>query len=235
MLSNSQAVRDLKSLLVKGAQYNLLNLYKGVPVTCQAQVAQVRDQEALLRVQPPESTSLIWERYTWMAGDGIEKPLRARVVAFDIVSGTATLAEFKYTSSRLSERTQVRVEPKNPVPVEIEGQTQRIVGTLADISSIGIGVYLKALEPEHVFQHAQVVQLTLRLPIQDGTVSMSGKIRGLISSVDFHRMAIHFIPVLAEMEKVERYVDQRREEILQEIPRLYDTLFKSQTGEQPPQ
>ncbi len=233
MSPNSQVIRDLCSVLSEGVKYDLLNLYKGVPITCHVEVLSIEDDSAQLRVQPPELTSLVWERYTWLVGEGIEKPLQARVVSFDILAGTVRLDEFKPTSSRLAERSKARVEPKNPIPVGIESDNQRIVGTLADISVIGLGVYLYALEPEHAFHHAQVVQVSMRLPIEEGEVVMSGKIRGLVSSVDFHRMAVRFIPEPGEIAKVKRYVDQRREEILQEIPKLYETLLKSKTGEQP--
>ncbi len=235
MVSNSQTIRDLNSILSKGIKYDLLNLYKGVPVTCRAEVLAIEADGAQVRVLPPESTSLMWERYTWLMGEGIEKPVRARVASFDIVAGAARLDEFKRTSSRLAERTQTRVEPKNPVPVAIESGTQRVIGTLADISAVGLGVYLYALEPEHAFQHAQVVQLSLRLPNEPGPVAINGKIRGLTSAVDFQRMAINFIPEPEAIEKIKNYVDQRREEILQEIPKLYETLLRSKMEERPSQ
>ncbi len=233
MPPSAQAIVDLNSILVEGSQYKLLNVYKGVPVTCIARVLRVGSDDASFAVQPPESTSLVWERYTWLVGENIEKPLRARVAAFDIVEGITRLNEFKYTSSRLGERRQVRVEPKNPIPVAIESEGQRLVGTLADISAIGLGVYLHAFEPEHAFQHAQVVRVSMRLPVLGGEVSINGKIRGLTGSADFDRMAIRFISKREEIEKVKRYVDQRREEILQEIPKLHETLLKSKTGERP--
>ncbi len=231
MSTRVEAVGDLKSVLAEGHQYEFLNLYKGVLVTCSARALQIGGDEAVFLVQPPESTSLVWERYTWLAGETIEKPLRARVASYDIVSETARLKDFKYTSSRWNERKQVRVEPNDPIPVAIESEGQRVVGSLADISTIGIGVYLHAFEPDHPFQHAQVVQVSLRLPVLQGSISMSGKIRGLNLSADYHRMSIHFIPQPEEIEKVKRYVDQRRQEILEEIPRLHETLLKSKTGE----
>jgi hypothetical protein len=228
MASNSQILADLKAMMKDQQAVSLLNVFKGVPVICTAQVQNVLNNGAVFAVVPPESTSLMWERYTWIQAAELLEAVKARVLSFDILSGIAELSDFQYAGSRLGERSAVRVEPKETLRVFINTQTQSIVGTMADISTIGVGVYVYHLENEHPFRRAAEVTLVMRLPQNE--VSIQGKVRSLVKIGDYHRVSINFLPDQPENAAIAAYILTRREEILNELPQLYEELHRSKSA-----
>jgi hypothetical protein len=227
MASNSQVLADLKSMMKDQQAVSLLNVFKGVPVICTAQVQDVSDNRAVFSVAPPESTSLMWERYTWLQSAKLLEAVKARVLSFDILSGVAELSDFQFAGSRLGERSAVRVEPKETLRVSINAQSQSIVGTMADISTIGVGIYVYHLENEHPFRRAAEVTLVMRLPKNE--VNIQGKVRSLVRLSDFHRVSINFLPDQPENAAIAAYIVSRREEILNELPQLYEELRRSKS------
>jgi hypothetical protein len=230
MTSNSQILSDLKRMMKDQQPVSLLNVFKGVPVTCTAVIHAVHGDRAVFLVHPPESTSLMWERQTWIQDGRLLEAAKARVVSFDILTGLAELEAFQYAGSRLGERSAVRVEPKDTIRVSIESQSQQIVGTLADISTVGLGVYVYPLETEHPFKRAEEVRLVMRLPSRE--VNIRGKVRGLIKIGDYYRVSANFLPDQAENAAMTEYIVIRRDEILEELPRLYEELRRSKLADQ---
>jgi hypothetical protein len=229
MTSNSQILADFKTMMINQEGVSLLNVFKGVPVTCTARIQSVQEDRAIFEVNPPESTSLMWERNTWIQASRLFEAVKARVDKFDILSGMTELSSFQYAGSRLGERSSVRVEPKETLRVSIETQNQSIVGTMADISSIGVGVYVYPLEAEHPFRRAEEVVLSLRLP--DTNINIPGKVRSLNKIGDYLRVSFNFLPNHPENAAIAAYIIARREEILNELPRLYDELRRSKSGQ----
>ncbi len=211
---------ELKSILLAKQQVELWSLYKGVPVMIRADIEQVAGVQALFAVQPPESISLTWSRQVVIHSPLLLHRVQARVDSFDVVTGKARLSEIRYQKSGYFERSQARVEPRNPISVEMKSGTHSIMGTLADISLIGAGVYITMVEPEHALKRAERTDLIICLP--EGRVQVSGKIRGVGKSVDFYRLAINFTDDTPQNRMVMRYISQRRKEILDELPRLYE-------------
>jgi hypothetical protein len=228
MTSNRQILSDLTVMMRNQQTVSLLNIFKGVPVTCTAEVQTVHDDRAIFAVHPPESTSLVWEQFTWIQGGRLLEAARARVSAFDILSGLAELDSFQYAGSRLGERSAVRVEPRETIRVSIESQGQFIVGTMADISTIGVGVFVYPLETEHPFTRAAEVRLIMRLPASE--VSIMGKVRAMVKMSDSYRVSFNFLPNQPENAPISEYIITRREEILQELPYLYEELRRSKSN-----
>jgi hypothetical protein len=208
----------------------LLNIFKGVPVHCQAVVQQVNDAWVDLIVDAPESISLVWNPTLWMEIDDLPEVVTARVDLFDIVSGKLRLSQFEFGESVLGERMWVRVEPKNPVRVEIILHNQQINGSLADISTVGAGVYTYAGESAGALQTGSRVEIVARLP--DGPVRFHGSVGSTTRSVDYHRISICFDANQPDETLVRSYIAKREEEIRTEIIRLYDTLVNSKIDDQ---
>lgn len=230
MTSNTQILSDLKKMMKNQQSVSLLNVFKGVPVVCTANIRSVHEDRAVFSVHPPESTSLVWERQTWIQGGRLFEAVKARVVSYDILTDFTELEGFQYAGSRLGERSAVRVEPRETIRVTIASQSQQIVGTLADISAIGLGIYIYPLESEHPYKRAEEVQLIMRLPSSE--VSILGKVRGLVKIGDYFRVSVNFLPDQEESAAIAHYIVDRRNEILEELPRLYDDLRQSKLASQ---
>lgn len=213
-------ISDLQYVMETSQELDILNFHKSFPITCKAQVEAVERDVVSMRVQPPGSVCLDSQEQTIVLSRGLPEAVRARVVSFDLVSGTLKLSDFSYVGSHFGERMIARVEPDETIDVEIEAGDQRYQGTLVDVSLSGVGVYTI----EKNFQRGQLLLLTLPLP--EGKVTLPGKVLNINEVPDGQvRLSIGFTRNAQEIAVVMRYIKDRRSEILSEIERMYERSF----------
>jgi hypothetical protein len=94
-----------------------------------------------------------------------------------------------------------------------------MVGEIADLSVRGLGVRLPFQELATTFTQGKLVAVTLGLP--EGQVKVEGRIRNIVRTPDFLRLAIEFSGAVPEKATIVRYVMQRRSEIMAEVRQLY--------------
>ena len=175
----------------------------------------------MLKVEPPGSICLESQEQTIVLSRGLPEAVRARVVAFDLVSGELRLSDFSYVGSHFGERMIARVQPEDTINVEIEVEEEKYAGTLVDVSLSGVGVFTM----ENVFQRGQMLQLTLPLP--EGKVTLPGKILNTTESPNGQiRLSIGFTRKAQEIAVVMRYIKDRRIEILTEIEHMYERSYR---------
>jgi hypothetical protein len=219
MFNKTTITTDFTKDLPEGTSVELLNIYKGVPIHIQATVQSVTAEIARMSVLPPESICLALNRSTLIRSNLQTNLIRAKILDFDAYSGSVELGQLHYSSTRFTERTQIRVEPRYMIPVEIESATHRIVGTLADISLDGIGVYITSTGYEYAVKRAETVNLSIRLP--GGKIFTEGRVRGTGRSIDYCRLSIHFKDDTPDHAIVQQYIAGRRDEIMAELNGLY--------------
>ena len=220
MTSGYSIPAAVKTIQEKTQSIDLLNVYKGVPISIQAFLRSTSPEEVVAEVRPPESICLLFERNTLIRHASLPNLVRARVNGFDPHTGLVRLGAFQFSRSKFIQRSQVRVEPRNPIRAELEFRNHKIVGTLADISLIGIGLYISSSEYEFALNRAENVSLILHLPT--GKIRSEGKLRGMGKSVDFCRLAINFCGNTPENAIVQHYIADRQSEILLELHHLYE-------------
>jgi hypothetical protein len=233
MESNKYILTDIQAVLQENhREFSLLNIYKGVPLLCRARLDRVADEAAYFTVQPPESATLKLESTTLLLSDGLLEPLEAQVQCIDLASGEFRLSGFSYAGSKFANRRELRVEPKEKLPVEIAADSHTLHGEVADISVRGLGLRLPLAELTVLFVPGKTVAITLHLrDKEDGeekqvVVRLEGKIRSVIRTKTYLRLAIEFTGAVPEKATIIRYVMLRRAEIMGEIRQLYEAAIK---------
>ena len=216
---------DLKAVLLEGhREFSLLNMYKGVPLVCQAHMDQIEGSSAIFTVQPPESATLQTEETTLVLSNGLLEVLEARVECLDLVSGKFGLSNFSYAGSKYANRRELRVEPAESIPVQIASDGRMLSGNIADLSVRGMGLRLPADELTSTFTLGKTIAITLHLP--ENKVRLEGKIRSIMRTKQYLRLAMEFTGSVPEKASIIHYVMQRRSEIVAEIRELYEKAIR---------
>lgn len=215
-------IADLQYVMETSQELDILNFHKSFPITCKARVETIERDTAVLQVEPPGSVCLESQEQTIVLSRGLPEAVRARVVSFDLVTGILKLSDFSYVGSHFGDRMIARVQPEDPISVELEIDEEKFIGSLVDVSLSGVGVFV----PAGSFSRGQLLQLTLPLP--EGKVTLPGKILNATETPNQQiRLSIGFTRNAQEIAVVMRYIKDRRIEILNEIEHMYERSYRS--------
>ena len=221
--TDESIIADLRHIARTQQAVEFLNVYKGIPVLYQATVEKVGQDRAVVRFEQLGAVCLTLENKTTILTDLLSGPVNAAVLAVDLAAGMATLANFRYTYSKVGDRMILRVAPRDVVEVTLHSGRQPVTGTLADLSMSGVGVLISPLDKADALRRQSVVQLTLKL---DSTpLELSGTIRYLKTEGDAARVGITLVQT-SQARVLVQYIHKRQEEILRELEALYKAAVK---------
>ena len=121
----------------------------------------------------------------------------------------------------------IRVEPEEPYPVDLECQTGTVTATLNDVSLTGLGLQIPAKVRKNTLKKFDRVKFTLNLP--NGSMRLSGQIKTITPLGDDERLGIVFTETITQRGIIPTYISCRRIALLQELTSRYDMLFEAQT------
>lgn len=181
----------------------LLNIYKGIPISNDAIIEQVDANGVQITTQRYQISCLYLSRETYLLSGYLPTVLRANVARLNAAGLKAVLTHFENAQPTIGLRSQVRVEPDPPLPIQIQvkNSSAHIPATLVDLSADGLGIQLdRHLFHPHVFQPGVEISATFTLDIQasaparmtqplSGTSALENRysreaIRGLAGSSD---------------------------------------------------
>ena len=140
MASNPQIISDLRVIKEADHDLELLTTYRGVPFIYRAKIETIDENLVHVKGEGPAIVCLQTDTNPRVLGSDYFEPTIAEVKSLDIASGGIELENFSYVGTKLGERMIVRVEPKTPLPVDLEIEKQKIGAQLADISINGMGI-----------------------------------------------------------------------------------------------
>jgi hypothetical protein len=141
----AETIMDLfKGMANLGTGINLLNVYKGVPLSFPAKIIEVGDSYLRVLSETHQMVSMYLEKSTLIQSEGLPEIVQAEVIELDIRKHLALLANFNYVEKGIGNRAEVRIEPKESLPSELQDKVEQMTlrGELADISREGVGIYI---------------------------------------------------------------------------------------------
>lgn len=221
MGQKEQIFADLVACHLEGkCDFELLNAYKGAPLITPAVLQDVAEGQATFQTTPPNSVCLTWADETLILSDGTLEPIAARVAAFNIGTGLVTLERFAYAGYHFGHRREVRVEPEQPLVVEIEHAGGKVPATLSDISMGGVGLQIDNGECSLDLHKGDLVQVAIHLP--GGVVRMEGSLLSISAPGPVCRLAVAFSAGGAGAKPaILHYIFQRRAQIMLEIQQKF--------------
>lgn len=230
---NDRITNDLKDCYFAGMRdFELLNMYRGVPFICKAHLESVPGDTANFKVQPPESVLLNVGKQTILLREELGEPIRGKVVAFDIVTAQLVLGDFLFASTMVGNRSEYRVEPHPTLTIALEASGNKIEGQLIDLSISGAGILIPTpkLGDHFLLSISPGKPVNLHLELPDGHANLSGTVRQSEKKESQLRLAIIFAQFAANKNLVMRYVTRLQMDIRLEVEGLYkDALAKAST------
>ncbi len=228
MAQQDNVTRILDLLREQRKPVRLINTYRGIPINNDARIITISQGYVAFGVHEYQAVCMTLEGKTFVQGDLLSEVYQARAVAVDVLTRQAILTEFAGVGNTVGKRMAVRVQPKEPVDVEIYDGKRRIPGKLADISSTGVGVFTFAtyIYGELSFEKSENVFIDVRMPVSDAILRFEGKISSVVhqKGTFLHRLGVKLLPNPATDQPLLLYITQRQEEILRELKAIYDTM-----------
>ena len=136
-----EALDRLKQIAQSLESLVLLNEYKGVPVSHGASVRRVEGPTAIFKVHKYQAVCLTVEGKTKIQCRPLALAVAARAATVDVITGTATLTDFRPAIYTIERKQAVRIKPNLPVALEVLPDKRIVAGRLESLSQSGMGIY----------------------------------------------------------------------------------------------
>jgi hypothetical protein len=218
---------QLKADLIKrqGVEnaFELINIYKGLPLAYKATLETIGDHSLQMSVDSPSSVCLSWENSTIILDIQHSLAFEAQIVSFYIEKGIVELSDLSPTDRGFGFREMARVEPDKPIPVKISGEVHTVIGEMLDISLTGIGIQTHYLG-DPPLKIGDIVRLAVIL--MGKNTGPSGTIISVLPEEGTYRLGIRFTLEETVPNLIARYVTRRRAEIHREIQDAYNAAYQ---------
>ncbi len=203
----------IRKVIASGEEVELITYYKEVPVVCRTKVVESGDAE--VTVERCDLNILREGEELYMKIRDLPRTIGVKVEDVDPRSERASLKVLGFVDLPQERRRFVRVVPKDPIPVHVEKGDWKGIGSMADVSVGGVGVYLK--EPNDL-KTGDVIRVRFRLP--KGEVETIGSVRYVLDRGNVFRIGVQYELDLRQEDIVSDYVMERQFEILRELKSL---------------
>jgi hypothetical protein len=228
MAQQDNITRIFGMLLEQGKPARLINTYRGIPINNDARLITISQGYVAFSVHEYQAVCMTLEGKTFIQSDLLPEVYQARAVAVDVLTKQAILTEFAGVGTTVGKRMAVRVQPKEPVDVEIYDGKHRLPGKLADVSTTGVGVFTFAtyIYGELTFEKSENVYIDVRMPVSDVILRFEGKITSVAhqKGTFLHRLGVKLLPNPETDLALLQYITQRQNEILRELKAIYETM-----------
>jgi hypothetical protein len=223
--------QDLIDRLNEPRAFDLMNMFKGIPLVYKATLLNIDNDLVQFEVEPPSSVCLNWDSHTTILDDRNTNAIKSRVVAFDVIKGIVQLDDLVYFDRGMSHRTSVRVEPDEVIPATITRGEESVAGEVIDVSLTGFGIRMPTSSkvPLQLNDHVRV-----SLKMMDFLVGPRGTIVNIRKENEYNRLAFRFAEDVTIPVAIARYVIHRRAEIHREIRNAYYTAYTKNNPSQVP-
>jgi len=231
----------LHNYYLNSKEIQLLNTYRGMPISYPAQVLSVSEENVLVGVHQHQAVCLELQRSTFI-NLGFPLTIKASVSSGNVATKLFNLTNIHVAEQTIGKREVIRVNPKEPLPVVIStngSRSNNIIAELIDLSIIGIGVYGLSVSLTEIkkFQPGTNIKVRLLLPdknqMEIATIELTidGKVVNVIPVPEEKRirLGIKINPDLDTRGTIASYISQRQVEIITELRLLHQTLIQLTT------
>lgn len=212
---DEKAILEVLKGIFKGELSNdlrVLNYYKEIPVSYEAEITHIDDDLVEMRVHQHQAVVMYVEKITFLKSSHFPHDVVAKVYKANITKCIGLLHNFSYGQVRAERRRFVRVQIVEPVKVNFRRADQNFNGRLVDIS-IG-GLSLETLEKIDLDIDTAGI-LTAELP--NGKLEMPGRLLK-VASLEAGWGYIFEIEASARIEAgISQFIFQKQVEIIREL------------------
>jgi hypothetical protein len=225
---------------------DLMNVYKGLPVVSSVRIIHVDTRCIMVISDENQLVCLSADYQAYIRHEYFPRHVLARVKSIDLANREVALCDFAYMGPGIGNRKHLRIQPDKLVLSVLQraGTEESRQGDMVDLSREGLAVFVN--RPELPVEFAEIgtqVDVTLRLPVSNPTSSNpedgrtdAGELRlvGVVVNMQvdavkgWYRLGLRLAPWHAANETLLQFIDQRQEEILEELKSRYVELMQGQ-------
>ena len=216
--SNS-IIKSFEKMRDESESVEFINLYKGVPIVNRAKVVDIDGSRVAFKMENPlqEIAMKLDGKAFILKNDYITRYIKADIVYTNFLNDTVVLENFVYLLNMpAAQREYIRVHPDILAKVVLKRDDNVVIeGMLYDLSQSGLGVVSE--NNEGLFNDAEVYT---SFELEEGDLlEVKGKIVNIIEYNGAYRYCIKIFPNLEQVDKIARYVEKRKNEILEDLKR----------------
>jgi len=205
--------------------------YKGLALPQELQILDIQEDQVTIQA-PHQGGNLLVGDFIFLHSQEIMQTLAARLVEINLPTGQLRLSELVYLGTPWKERSDMRVEPKDPIMVDVRSASMTYRACMENLSLNGAGLLAyKAIERGVLLEPQQRVLLDFELPPEHRRILIRGVVANLhLVGKTLVRVGVHILPSVIKNRWLQRYILWRKNEILEELERnsfeenLYSTV-----------
>jgi len=173
-MTNEAILKAFRLSLQNKKELKLINTYKGLPISFPALVLSVEGEAVKLKVDRSQMVCMYHTHSTFVQGEYFQEIIKGYVTQLDLIKLEAILSYYEVPRSSFNNRSQVRVEPGDPISGDIKIKELRVPfrGILADISLGGLGIYIEErLFVPNIYRPGAEIIVMINLPVTGKTVT----------------------------------------------------------------
>jgi len=229
MADQSALMGIFNNLMSEKKPVILYNTYRGVPMSYDADLLSVEQGIVSTRVHKHQAVSMATEGRTHLHSSILPEVIRANVVEVDFRQRQAILSEFTGVGNMVGKRSEVRVQPGDPIEAQISDGRRIIRGRIVDISGNGICIFtfstsLYALS----FRLDREIYVDFKPPGFDTAVRFAGVITNISEQEGsyLHRIGVKIFPNPEILPLLEDYIARQQQVILREVELTYHSMSR---------
>jgi hypothetical protein len=231
MSSNYQTISSdvlsvIKHLGQQKAALELTQSYKEVVLKQDVSILYVSPDCATFRASNIEMCAALQDD-VYLHSQLFPKPVMARLKGLSIGEGMFVLSDFTYKDAEWKERKHERVRPKDPIYVTLHWKRKEIRASIENISLNGMGILTYKLTEKGVnIQPGSTIYLDFKLPPSYKYLGIKGTVIYLSQISDYSvKLGLKIYPKTSETQTLEKYIAQRKQEILDELDQLFSEAY----------
>ncbi|DAB35456.1 MAG TPA: pilus assembly protein PilZ [Sulfurospirillum sp. UBA12182] len=209
----------LKRLKNEGKSVQFFNLYKGVPISHEAEIVDIDGEEVVFKTTSIQEIAMKIDDNAYILKDDVfGKHIKADIVYNNFSNNTVVLNNFTYLLNMpASQREFIRVHPDISAIVKMSEDSQNLTqGKLFDLSINGLGVVSE--DNNGLFAGAKIeIEFELLIGKKKEKIQSIGEILNIIEYKDSYRYCIKIFPTPEEENSIVRYVNLREKEIIKNL------------------
>lgn len=228
--SDEFIMRQMGSMYQAKKPLKLINSFRGLPISFDANIRTVNNGYIVLQTHPHQAMCISLEKRTYIQGDLLDGAARAQPIGVDVSSGEVILTHITPAGRDLGQRLNPRVEPGEPVRVDIRLRDTTLTANLADLSYQGIGLYTFGAYINDRADFRRGDEVSFQVNMRGASVGPL-RLLGCVTNISrehnsmLHRVGVQMTPVPEPQRLIQTYIHSRREEILCELDETYRMLI----------
>jgi len=182
------------------------------------QILDIEDGKITIQAPTRRVNSLIGD-FVFLHCREFAHTMAGRLVDINVSDGKLKLAEIVYLDTTWKERNDTRVEPKDPIMVDVHSGSVAYRACIENLSLNGAGLLAyKVIERGVPLEPQQRVLLDFELPPDQRRLVIRGVIANLhLLGDSLVRIGVHVLPSVFKKRLLQRYILWRKNEIIEEL------------------